>query len=96
MEMIDRWDDMYGDRQHMCIALNEKEYCYVDSYIDNNDERQIEVIPYHRSGINVYDAKTDEPIRSLSETEYDEVYALAEEQFKVEEEMDRVWSTTNI
>lgn len=83
----DRWDDIFGDTQHLDLELNDDEYVKIESWISDNGTRIVMAVPGLPHNYNVYSTATDEPIRDMTATEEDAVFEFAEEQFEVEEMM---------
>lgn len=84
VELIDRWDDMFGDNSYMELAINEEECVFVKWRGD--------AAPYImncENGTEVYPARfgSDFGTRNLTDDERAEVMAFIKEQREVEEMM---------
>lgn len=86
IKLKDRWDDIVDGKQYLDLDLNEKEFVYMESWIDENNTRVILVIPAMPNSYEVRDSETGEPVRNMTPEESDAVFEFAEEQFEVEEE----------
>lgn len=86
IKLRDRWDDMFGDIQHLELDINENEYVSLESKVDESGIRWTYTLPGRHQAWDVFDSNTNEDVRSLTAEEYDAVFEFAEEQFEVEEE----------
>lgn len=85
IKLKDRWDDIVDGKQYLDLDLNEKEFVYMESWIDENNTRVILVVPAMPHSYEVRDSETGEPVRNMTPEESDAVFEFAEEQFEVEE-----------